>query len=594
MEDGIVAAPARRQRFALVLIKPSHYDDDGYVIQWLRSAIPSNTLASLYGLARDCAERCVLGEDVEIVITALDETNTRIRPERIAREIARAGVGMVGLVGVQSNQFPRAMDIARRLRACGTQVVIGGFHVSGSLAMLPGMPPELAEAQRLGISLFAGEAEGRFDQVLKDAWQGTLKPLYNYMDDLPALEGVPLPHLPATRIKRTGGALTSFDAGRGCPFQCSFCTIINVQGRQSRRRSADDVEGIVRRNLAQGINRFFITDDNFARNKDWEPIFDRLIAMREGEGADIKFVIQVDTLCHRIPNFIAKAGRAGVNRVFIGLESINPDALLGAKKRQNKITEYRDMILAWRRARVQTCAGYILGFPSDTLETIVRDVEIIKRELPLDMLEFFCLTPLPGSEDHKHLFEKGVAIDPDLNKYDLEHVTMGHPRMSKAEWEAAYRRAWEIYYSPEHMTTILRRAAAHGHWLPTTQFVMQWFHFCISVERIHPLEGGYLRRKYRRDRRPSFPRESAFVFYPRYLSETVWKHVEMVRLIRRLNRVRRQIQSDPHARDYMDQAITPVAAHELDTLAMFTQNDAAKTAVGKARREAEARARIVA
>ncbi|HKO06315.1 MAG TPA: radical SAM protein, partial [Alphaproteobacteria bacterium] len=336
------------------------------------------------------------------------------------------------------------------------------------------------------------------------------------------------------------------------------------------------------------------TDDNFVRNKDWEPIFDRLIAMREGEGADIKFVIQVDTLCHRIPNFIEKAGRAGVNRVFIGLESINPDALLGAKKRQNKITEYRDMILAWRRARVQTCAGYILGFPSDTLETIVRDVEIIKRELPLDMVQFSCLTPLPGSEDHKHIFEKGVAIDPDLNKYDLDHVTMGHPLMSKAEWEAAYRHAWETYYSPEHMTTILRRAAAHGHWLPTTQFIIQWFHFCISLEDIHPQEGGYLRRKYRGDRRPSFPRESAFVFYPRYLWETVRKHVEMVRLIRRMGRVRRQIQNDPHARDYMDEAITPVAAEELDTLAMFTHSDAAKTAVGKAHHEAEARARIEA
>ena len=93
-----------------------------------------------------------------------------------------------------------------------------------------------------------------------------LKPLYNYMDDLPSLDGVPAPILPATRIKRTGGKITTFDAGRGCPFQCSFCTIINVQGRKSRRRSVDDIEQIIRRNLAQGINRFFITDDNFARN----------------------------------------------------------------------------------------------------------------------------------------------------------------------------------------------------------------------------------------------------------------------------------------------------------------------------------------
>ncbi|HYM31150.1 MAG TPA: hypothetical protein VEU47_07630, partial [Candidatus Cybelea sp.] len=67
-----MAESPKRRRFSLVLIKPSHYDDDGYVIQWLRSAIPSNTLAVLYGLALDCANRKVLGEDLDVVITALD------------------------------------------------------------------------------------------------------------------------------------------------------------------------------------------------------------------------------------------------------------------------------------------------------------------------------------------------------------------------------------------------------------------------------------------------------------------------------------------------------------------------------------------
>src|SRR6202043_4160173 len=81
---------------------------------------------------------------------------------------------------------------------------------------------------------------------------------------------------------------SSFDAGRGCPFQCSFCTIINVQGRISRYRSADDVETIVRANAAQGVTRFFVTDDNFARNRNWEAILDRLIELRERDKFRIK------------------------------------------------------------------------------------------------------------------------------------------------------------------------------------------------------------------------------------------------------------------------------------------------------------------
>ena len=81
---------------------------------------------------------------------------------------------------------------------------------------------------------------------------------------------------------------------------------------------------------------------------------------------DVRFMIQVDTLCHKIQNFIDKSKRAGVTRVFIGLENINPANLIAAKKRQNKITEYRKMLLDWKRVGIITYAGYILGFPNDT------------------------------------------------------------------------------------------------------------------------------------------------------------------------------------------------------------------------------------
>ena len=582
-----LAQSAARRRFQLFLVKPSHYDDDGYIIQWWRSAIPSNTLAVLYGLALDCRERRVLGEDVDLEITALDETNTRIRPDRIARAIRDGGgAGLVGIVGVQSNQYPRAIELARKLRAKGIAVAIGGFHVSGCLAMLPKMPEDLQQALDLGITLFAGEAEGRLETVLGDAFAGRMQPIYNFMHDLPSMEGVPEPILPAQRVARTTGKVTSFDAGRGCPFQCSFCTIINVQGRKSRFRSADDVEAIIRSNLAQGVNDFFITDDNLARNRNWEPIFDRLIRMREEEKLFFRFVVQVDTLCHKIPHFIEKAARAGVTRVFLGLENINPESLVGAKKRQNRISEYRQMLLEWKKVHAITYAGYIHGFPTDTVESIVRDIGIIKRELPLDLLEFFFLTPLPGSEDHKKLWLADVPMDPDMNKYDLEHATTAHPLMSKAEWERAYKLAWETYYTPDHMTTVLRRAAASGVPLGRMGFLLMWFWGCVLIEKIHPLQGGYMRRKVRVDRRPGFPIESPLVFWSKYAVEFVVKHVRTARLIWRMSRVRRAIQRDPAARDYMDTALTPVTDHDLDELEMFHVTGAARAATEKTRRDA--------
>ena len=404
-----------KRRFTVVLIKPSHYDDDGYVIQWRLSTIPSNSLASVYGLLAACAEERALGPDVDIEIEACDECNTVIDVKATARRIKAAGGGFVGLVGVQSNQFPRALDLAREFRAAGVTVVIGGFHVSGCISMLPELPPDLKEAQDLGVILFAGEGEGRMADLIRDIAADRAKPIYNYLHDMPGMEAAAIPVLPRHVVGRIVGHHACFDAGRGCPFQCSFCTIINVQGRKSRYRTADDVEAIVRANAAQGINHYFVTDDNFARNRNWEAILDRLIDLRENKGFGIKLILQVDTLCHRIPNFIEKAARAGCNQVFIGLENINPQSLQGAKKRQNKIWEYRVMLQAWRRAKVMTWAGYILGFPTDTPESIARDIDIIKKELPLDILEFFCLTPLPGSEDHKNLYLKGVPMDPDMN-----------------------------------------------------------------------------------------------------------------------------------------------------------------------------------
>ncbi|MFN3658128.1 MAG: B12-binding domain-containing radical SAM protein [Pseudolabrys sp.] len=585
------SVPARRgsRRFCLILVKPSHYDDDGYVIQWYRSPIPSNSLASLFGLAKDCAERRVLGDDVAVEIHAFDETNTRIRPAHLAKMIEDAGAGMVMLTGVQSNQFPRALDLARPLRERGIQVGVGGFHVSGVLAMLNGVDPDLDRARAMGLSLFAGEAEGRLEETLRDAYAGTLKPLYNYMNDLPGIEGTPIPLMAVERAQRTAGGTTSFDAGRGCPYQCSFCTIINVQGRKSRRRSPEDVEQIVRVNYAQGLRAFFITDDNFARNKDWEPILDRLIYLREVEKFNTSFIIQVDTLCHKLPNFVEKAARAGVKRVFIGLENINPDNLLGAKKRQNKITEYREMLLAWKKAGVITYAGYILGFPNDTFDSIMHDIDVIKRELPVDLLEFFYLTPLPGSEDHLKLFKAGAPLDPDLNKYDLNHACTTHPKMSIVEWQRAYKAAWQRYYTMEHVETILRRVGSTKANASNALFLISWFMGSINIEHIHPLEGGFLRKRYRHDRRPSLPVEPAWLFYPKHYGSVAARLVKWAALYIKLRRIYLRIKNDPNRYAYTDTAMTPVSADEASTHELFN-TDAAQAFVAQRKRVQEIQA----
>lgn len=572
--------PAEIAQFHVVMIRPTHYDADGYPIQWLRSVMPSNTLATINGLLNDCAARKVLGENVEFRPQMMDEANMRIRPERLIRKIkAEGGRGFIMFTGVQTNQFPRAVDLAQPFLKAGLPVAIGGFHVSGCKAMLKKMPPEIVAAQAQGISMFSGELEGgRLDLVLRDAWNGMLQPEYNYLDDLPSLEGQPIPFVDRSTVGRTSANYTSFDIGRGCPYQCSFCTIINVQGRKSRFRTPDDLEAIVRANLAQGVHKFFVTDDDLARNRNWEALFDRLIHLRETENLAVKMTIQVDMLCHKIDGFIEKACRAGVERVFMGLENINPDNLLAVGKRQNKITEYRAMMQEWRKYGASLAGGYIIGLPNDTYESVMRDIKIVQQELPVDLLEFAILTPLPGSADHKQLVEDGAWLDPDLNKYDVNQRVTHHQVMSDDEWTATYRDAWHTYYTPEHIERIGRRSLSQTNKGINLNEVTE-FYLAYKLEGIHPLESGLWRRKYRRDRRPGLPLENPLSFYPRYWAASIGNLARLGWGVWQANRLQKRIATDPARFEYTDTAMTPPMAEDLENLSLFSETTGADAAL---------------
>jgi hypothetical protein len=151
---------ARGKRFQLILIKPSHYDADGYVVQWLRSTMPSNSLAALYSLALGAATRQVLGPDLPIDVAAIDETNTRVRPRYIVKRIAsNGGLGLIGFVGVQSNEFPRTLDLARRFRAAGLRSDDRRLSRLWLPCHAGKRRKDIKVAQELGVSIFAGEAE---------------------------------------------------------------------------------------------------------------------------------------------------------------------------------------------------------------------------------------------------------------------------------------------------------------------------------------------------------------------------------------------------------------------------------------------------
>jgi radical SAM superfamily enzyme YgiQ (UPF0313 family) len=520
LKNSLIQRAVRRMQIRVVVIKPSKYDDEGYVIRHFRGVLPSNTLACLSSLTLDVAKRKLLGKDVDFQVEIYDDTVQKIPVNRIVRaHCLPYRRTIIVLAGVQSNQFPRAADLARKFRAGGLQVLIGGFHVSGMLALSKGVTPEIQELIDLGVSVVKGEVEETWGDILRDASEDCLKPIYDFLGCKPDLYNQPVPMIQKDYLKKF--IISNFgtiDCSRGCPFNCSFCSIINVQGREMRVRSPELLIQTLRENYRlHRIRFYFFTDDNFARNSCWHDIFMKLIQLREEEHIPIQFMIQVDTQSHKIAEFVNLAARAGCSQVFIGMESINPENLKAAGKMQNQVHDYKNLIAAWHNAKIATHVAYIFGFPYDTAETIRQDVQRLQSELGVEQASFFMLTPIPGSRDHVRMFEQGESMNPDLNDYDSFHETIRHPNFAPGELEASYRDAWKNFYSFNYMREVLTRANPENYWSIFCDFI--WYRNSALIEGGHPMIHGFFRLKDRRDRRPGFAVESRLKHFSRRFQE---------------------------------------------------------------------------
>lgn len=528
------------ERLRIVLIKPSKYDDDGYVIRFWKSVLPSNTLNVLHGLTDDIIERKVFG-DLPIEVTTFDETAEKVPLKKIIRWSREPGTKLVVcLVGVQTNQFPRALDMAKTLKGEGLTVIIGGFHTSGTINMLGEQEPDIQGLVQESICVVSGEVEGKWEMILADFLHDRLQPIYSFAQDLQNLvdiETAPLPKAsPKTMRHFAHPAFGTAETSRGCPFACSFCTIINVQGRKMRERSPKNIAAMMRRNYHEhGVTFYFFTDDNFARKKLWRETFEELIQLR-AEGIKISFMMQVD-LARKPKDFVRLAAEAGCTQVFIGMESVNPENLKAEGKKQNNVEEYRNIIREWHDAGIVVHTGYIIGLPWDSKEQVPQDIRFLTEEVGPDQASFFMLTPLPGSHDHREMKNRGEWMDPDFNKRDSFHATINHPRMTAEEWTEAYENAWKTFYSKENMIRVLSRWTDNtkAYWNLISIFF--WYKNAALIEKQHPMIAGFFRLKDRKSRRPGFAIDRVSVHLWKRSKEIVTLFIEWTKFLKEMEEV---------------------------------------------------------
>jgi radical SAM superfamily enzyme YgiQ (UPF0313 family) len=521
-------------------IKPSRYDDRGRVQHFWRGVLPNNTLTVLAALNESYNRRHASGA-VHLETVLWDEQVDGPVVADTVRAIGEKGVEdgvevLIGLAGVQTNQYPRGRDLALQFKRAGFPVLFGGFHVSG-------YPETRAFLESCGITTVVGEAETIWDDIVDDFLRGALRATYSVTDGIRAKTGgaditVPLigeaqlPAISQAYLRRfTSPGMTTIDTSRGCPFTCSYCSVKNVMGRTMRAR---DPEAVVRwiRDAAEhhGIDSLFIVDDDFFRSPSWEPILEGMAALRR-EGRPLSFMMQVDAEAaafdelkpgeqassqrRKCERFLELAAAAGCYAAFVGFESFNPDNLLAATKVQNLAKEhrrrgsehtgaalaavkekYRRVCRNWHRHGVAVHCGYMIGFPFDGPES-GREAAAWLREVGVDLATFFVVTPLPGTEDHDKAVREGTIADWDFNQYDSQHMVSHHPRMTIPQVVQAYRDAYLRFYSVRNtLRSLLTYHRTPGlSWMSRGSMLRQHLYYFYSYRAgRHPMVGGLWQR----------------------------------------------------------------------------------------------------
>lgn len=399
----------------------------------------------------------------EVEVSLCDEVTQKNDLEKEADLVA---------LSVMTATAPRAYQIAQIYRGRGTPVIMGGIHPS----LLP------KEALQYADAVAIGEAEDLWPQIIQDARNKTLKPLYQ-SPSLPSLQASPA--LRHDLLDRRRYLIPNVvQATRGCPFDCSFCSVSTFSGKTFRSRPIPEVI----RDISSLPGDFFLfVDDNINGNQaySWE-LMKALIPLRR------KWVSQASVSIARDEKLLDMTAEAGCIGLLIGFESLSPEVLQSIRKRANRVEEYRGLINRIRSRGIGIQGSFVFGFDQDDSSVFSRTVEFI-TETSLDAVNFCRLTPFPGTRLFHQLEAEGRILHRKWELYDREHVVFRPQLMTPEELDEGTFWAYEKTYS---LTSIGRRM------IPNWRHLI--FYFAVNL--------GYLRgvsqhRKMRDQAREITPNE---------------------------------------------------------------------------------------
>ncbi len=420
----------------LPIIIPSYYgyeNGDGGRLQqhyWVQLLSPA--FLTLRSIAQNAAEKLHIRLEVEFFEERLQKGETYLH-EIIARR--RRGEATLVFISCKSMELPRGSDIARRLQAAGVTAVMGGPGITLSDART------YEYLHNQGICFNVGEGESTIPLILSDFLEGRLRPCYaqeGYID----LTAAPMPSHPRSReLRGAVGGYIGLSTSEGCPFDCSYCSEWILRGRRTRARDPYAVANWVEQaNKTFGYHRFFISDDNFRRSPKYHQTVDLLTRLNGRLGGSLRFMAQLDL--KNVISEIPALARMGVKRVFVGMESPDPKVVHTALgKLQNDPSQYSTTVQAFHSNGILVDSGWMVGFPHQTPETILKEADEIARIV--DFAYPFFITPLQGTLDHAQAVGDGTLRTWDPNDYTTRQpVRDWFERASMEQIQAAYNEAF--------------------------------------------------------------------------------------------------------------------------------------------------------
>jgi hypothetical protein len=371
---------------------------------------------------------------VEIKTVCIDEY---VRTDLAYLDMLHGNEGntLLALVGVQSHQFQRSLDLAAYALANGVRhCVIGGPHP---------MTCDTSTLHGSGVSFALAEAEMIWLEILSDAISGELKPVYGADRRWQRELVTPVLEKPSkVDLNRYVVPMIGIYPARGCPYTCSFCSVIKIAGHRVRSQTIDTTISSLRHAKAAGVKLVMFTSDNFNKYVEAPELLTRMIEER----MELPFFVQCDTQVAKQEDFIELLGRAGCFQMFVGVESFSRKTLLAAHKAQNYPELYGEIVRLCRQHRIITHFSNILGFPDDTEASIQEHVDALRAMQP-DCASFYILTPIPGTQQYDDFKAAGWITERNMDRFDATCTTWRHPHIPAEQLSRLLFKSYQRFYS---------------------------------------------------------------------------------------------------------------------------------------------------